>query len=328
MRVFVAGATGVLGRRLVRACVDRGHEVVGLTRDDRGDDLVAELGGEPRRGDVLDRSSLEAAAAGCDVLVHAATQIPTEMNPSDAAWERNDHVRREGARNLVATAGAVDAARVIMQSIVWVARQPDGSHFDADATPHPDRTTQSALDAERIILDAASDHGYDPVVLRGGYFYAADTAHTRLFGERLLARRLPIVGTGLLGRGDATLSFVHVDDAASAFAAAVDGDATGTYHVVDDEPQTYASFLQGLAERLDAQRPIRVPRWLVALALDDDLLNLVTRSMPTSNDRFAAAFDWQPEYATIEDGLDAVVDTWREDGTIEAGDGGVEWTEA
>ncbi|WP_267641331.1 NAD-dependent epimerase/dehydratase family protein [Haloarchaeobius amylolyticus] len=310
MRVFIAGATGVLGRRLVESCTDRGHEVVGLTRDDRGDAIVRERGGEPHRGDVFDRDSLVAGAAGADVLVHAATKIPID-DADEADWALNDRVRREGAENLVAAARDVDADRLVLQSIVWVARQPDGSVFDESAAPHPDRSTQSALDAERIVEQGAEDHGFDPVVLRGGYFYAHDTAHTRLFAERLRNRRLPIIGRGLLGREDAELSFVHVDDAARAFAAAVEGDATGTFHVVDDEPRTFADFLRAFAHRLDAPEPRRVPAWLARLLIDDNFVRLLTRPMPTTNDRLRRAFDWEPRYPTIEEGLDQVVDRWR-----------------
>jgi nucleoside-diphosphate-sugar epimerase len=328
MQVFVAGATGVLGRRIVGACVDRGHEVVGLTRADSGDGTVRDRGGEPRRGDVLDRASLVAAAEGADVLVHAATSIPTDIDPDDEDWARNDRVRREGAENLVAAAGAVGADRVVQQSVVWVARQPDGSRFDEDADPNPDRSTRSALDAERIVADGAADHGFEPVVLRGGYFYAADTAHTRLFGERLLAGRLPVFGRGLLGRTDATLSFVHADDAGRAFADAVEGDRTGTFHVVDDQPVTYAAFLEALADRLGAPSPRRLPAWLARLFVDDNLLRLVTRPMPTTNERLRRAFDWSPAYPTVHEGLDRVVSGWRESGLVERSGEGYEWTGA
>jgi nucleoside-diphosphate-sugar epimerase len=322
MRVFVAGATGVLGRRLVAECVDRGHEVVGLARDDRGETAVRDRGAEARRGDVLDRDSLVAGAAGADVLVHAATSIPTDVNPDEAAWARNDRVRRDGARNLVAAADAVDAARVLVQSVVWVARRPDGSAFDEDAPPNPDRSTRSASDAERLVVEGADEHGFDPVVLRGGYFYAADTAHTRQFGERLLARRLPIVGRGLLGRRDARLSFVHVDDVARAFADAVAGEATGTFHVVDDRPVTYAEFLRTFADHLGAPSPRRAPAWLARRVVDENFVRLLTRPMPTSNDRMEAAFGWTPRHPTVDDGLTAVVDRWRETGTIRAREDG------
>lgn len=328
MRVFVAGATGVLGRRVVARCTDRGHEVVGLTRDAAGDRAVTERGGEPVRGDVLDRESLVEAAGGADVLVHAATAIPTDVDPPEEAWQRNDRVRRAGTENLVDAAAATGADRLVLQSVVWLARRPDGSRFDETAEPDPDRSTRSALDAEGIVRAGADEHGFAPVVLRGGYFYAADTTHTRQFGERLLARRLPILARGLLGRTDARLSFLHADDAGRAFAAAVEGEATGTFHVVDDEPTTYAAFLRALAERLGAPPPRRLPAWLARLFVDDNLVRLLTRPMPTTNERFRSAFDWAPTHPTVADGLDHVVERWRESGVVRPTGDGHEWVGA
>jgi nucleoside-diphosphate-sugar epimerase len=318
MRVFVAGATGVLGRRLVEGFTGRGHEVVGLTRDPAGDEAVRERGGEPVRGDVTDRESVVAAAEGADVVVHAATAIPTDLKPSDADWERNDRVRLEGARNLVAAVDEVDADRLLLQSIVWVARQPDGSPFDEESEPHPDRSTRSALESERVVREAAAEHGFDAVVLRGGWFYAADAAHTRDIAEGLRAGRLPVIGGGLLGRRDATLSLVHVDDAARAFLAAAEGEATGTFHVVDDEPVAYATFLRAFAERLDAPEPRRVPWWLARAFVGPNLVRLITTPMPTANDRLREAFDWGPRYPTYREGLDAVVEAWEEGENEEA----------
>lgn len=325
MEVFVAGATGVLGRRIVAECAERGHDVVGLTRDERGDAVVRERGGEPHRGDVLNRDSVVEGAGNADAVVHAATKIPTDTNPSEEDWELNDRVREEGAENLVAAAAEADADRFVQQSVVWVARQPDGSSFDEDAEPHPDRSTRTALAAERIVEEAGEEHGFDPVVLRGGWFYAPDTAHTRMFGEQLLARDLPLVGRGLLGRKDATLSYLHVDDAGRAFADAVEGEATGTFHVVDDQPTTYAEFVRGFVERLGAPPPRRVPAWLARFFVGDNILRLLTRPMPTTNDRFREAFDWEPEYPTVQEGLDQVVERWREEGTIRETEGGYEW---
>lgn len=325
MRLFVAGATGVLGRRIVAECTDRGHEVVGLTRDEAGDAVVRGAGGTPHRGDILDPQSLRDGAAGAAVLVHAATNIPTDTNPTEAEWTRNDRVRRDGAENLVDAAASVGAHRLVLQSIVWVARQPDGRPYDETADPNPDRSTRSALEAERIVSAGADEHGFEPVVLRGGYFYAADTAHTQLFGKLLLARRLPIVGRGLLGRTDAALSFVHADDVGRGFAVAIDGEATGTFHVVDDDPTTYADFLRAFADRLKAPSPRRVPLWLVRWFADDNVLRLITRSMPTTNERFKAAFDWEPRHPSVRSGLDQVVETWRESGRIRPAGEGYEW---
>jgi len=312
VRVFVAGATGVLGSRLVRELTERGHGVVGLSRDDRGDEVVESGGGEPHRGDLFDRESLVAGAAGADVVVQAATAIPT--GSGDKTWELNDRVRREGVENLTAAAVAVGAERYLQESVVWVARQPDGSAFDEDSPTHPTPTTASSIDAERTAREAGAEHGLDVAVLRCGWFYAADAAHTRDFGRRLLRRRLPVVGRGILGRRDARLSFLHVDDAATAYAAAAEADATGTFHVVDDEPTEYATFVREFAEGLGAPDPVRVPAWLARRFVDDDVVRLLSNPMPTSNDRFREAFDWTPAYPTVREGIDAVVARWREEG--------------
>lgn len=327
MRVFVAGATGVLGRRLVAELVERGHDVVGLVRDDAGAAAVRERGGDPVRGDLLEPGTVEAAMPDdVDAVVHAATAIPTDTRPSRSDWATNDRLRREGTETLTAAAAAAGADRYLQQSIVWVARQPDGSRFDEGSPPNPDRTAESALDGERIAAAAGDEHDFDVVTLRGGWFYSHDSAHTRQMGEGLLAGRMPVVGGGLLGRRDAELSTLHVDDAATAFAAAGEGDATGVYHVVDDEPVAFAAFLRRLADELDAPEPRRVPGWLARLAVGKDSVRLLTNPMPTSNERFRAAFDWEPSFPTYCDGLAQVVERWRDAGDLRATGEGYEWT--
>jgi nucleoside-diphosphate-sugar epimerase len=389
LRVFVAGATGVLGKRLVAELADRGHVVVGLTRDREGDELVAERGGVPRRGDVLDADSVEWAAADADVVVHAATAIPTERDPDEEDWASNDRVRRQGAANLTNAAAKGAAERYVQASVVWVVRNGDGSPVDEASEPNPDRTTRSALEAEQRAR-AAERFGLEPVVLRTGWFYSADSDHTRRMAERVLEGRLPAVAPGLLGRGDAELSLIHPDDAARAFADAVeqgapDGGAgvaatqtarppagaggragpggprgrpgagpgggpgadgirdagptararmglnpsrgvpPNTYHVVDEVPVTLPTFLGALAERLGTSRRRRVPGWLARPFVGSDLVRFLTTGFPTAAERFSEDFGWAPEYATYREGLDEVVDTWREEGTLVEADDGLVW---
>ncbi len=314
MRVFVTGATGVLGPRLVERFADRGHEVVGLARDDEGAGLVEERGGVSRRGDVLDPESLERAMDDVDAVVHAATHFPVKLKPTEDDWERNDRVRLEGARNLLRAAGGVE--QFLFPSVVWVARQPDGSAFDEDADRHPDRATQSAADVEDLLRKRAARDGFDATVLRCGFFYAPDAGHTRFWGEKLLAGDMPVVGGGLLGRRDASLSFLHVDDAARAFAGPLDADASGLYHVVDDEPATGAEFFEEFADLLDAPEPRRIPGWLARLFVGKTNAKGFTSPMPTTSERFRRDVGWEPAYPTYREGLRQVVETWREDGTL------------
>lgn len=327
MNVFVAGSTGVLGRRLVSRLSERGHDVIGLVRDDDGATLVRECGGTPTRGDVLERDSLYEPIAEVDVVIHAATAIPTGNRPSRADWEYNDRVRLEGIRNLLAAADAGDVDRFVLQSIVWVARQPDGSRFDERAEPNPDRTTRSALESERLLTTRADESDLEACILRGGWFYAHDATHTRRIGRGLLEGRMPIIGGGFLGQRDGVLSTVHADDAADAFVTATETDVTGRYHVVDDRPITYAAFLRTFADQLGASPPRRIPAWLARPLVGRDTVRLLTHSMPTGADRFRANTGWEPSFRTCEAGLDRVTNRWLNEGTIEERDGEYEWVD-
>lgn len=315
MNVFVAGATGVLGRRIVERFDANGHDVVGLARDDDGDDLVTSRGGTAHRGDVTDYDSLVEGAEGADVVVHAATAIPTAQKPSAEDWERNDRVRVEGAKNLTRLAAEVGADQFVQPSVAWVARQPDGRSFDESADPNPDRTTRSALEAESIARRAGEEHGFDVAVLRFGWFYGPESAQTRQIGENLLSGDMPVVGGGLLGREDATLSCIHVADAADALVAAVESGVDGLYHVVDEEPVTFETFLTELASQLDADEPSRVPGWLARFFVGKDAVRLFTNSMPTTNEKFEREVGWEPSYPTYREGLEAVVEAWEEEET-------------
>ena len=321
----MAGATGVLGRRIVELLAERDHDVAGLVRDEEGADLVEARGGSPVSGDVLDPESLETVAGtGVDAVVHAATAIPTSTKPTDEDWARNDRVRLEGARNLVATFGT-DAGEFLFPSVVWVARQPDGSRFDEDAERHPDRATRSAAQVEDYLEEAADEHGFDATVLRCGFIYAPDAVHTRQFGRQLLGGDLPIGGGGLLGRRDAALSFVHADDAARAFADAAESDASGLFHVVDDRPVAAATFVEELADRLGVPAPGRVPGWLARFFVGRVTAEMMTSPMPTTSDRFRRDVGWEPRYPTYREGLAQVVETWANDGTLRETADGYEW---
>lgn len=323
MRVLVTGATGVLGRRIVSRLAASGHEVHGLVRDAAGADAVRDEGGHPLEGDVLEPSSL-ADVPDAEVLVHAATAIPTERKPPESAWAYNDRVRQEGLSNVLDAVGGLE--HVLFPSVVWVARQPDGQPFDEDAERHPDRPVETVADIEDELQAGAAAERYEATILRCGFFYAADAAHTRQFGQGVLSRRMPIIARGILGRQDAPLSFVHPGDAADAFVAAIDGRVAGCYHIVDDEPVSLAHFLRTLAEELQAPEPFRMPAWLARYVLGAASTRLLSRPMPTTNDRFREVTDWRPTYPTVEDGLEAVVERWIETGTLRETDDGYAWT--
>lgn len=310
MRVFIAGATGVLGRRMVGRFTERGHAVVGLARDEKGRQAILRSGGEAVVADIFDAGSMAAAVGRADVVIHAATAIPSKVSGGSADWAMNDRLRREGTRALTEAARRLGAKTYVQQSVVWVARPADDSFFDEGTkVEEPDALYRSAFDGERIASEAGGRYGFNVSVLRCGGFYAPDASHTRAFARGLLKRRLP-----LIGGGEAVSANVHADDAAGAFVAAAEAGRRGLWHVTDDEPTTLKEMLSEFARRLGAPPPRRLPLWLARLFLWKGVVEFFTRSTRTSNRLFRAEFGWSPRFQSFRDGLGEVVGTWRTEG--------------
>ncbi len=310
MRVFIAGATGVLGRRMVRQFSERGHGVVGLARDEKGRQTIERLGGEAFIGDIFDAGSLAAAVVQADVVVHAATSIPANVSGDRAGWELNDRLRREGTRALTEAAARVGARAYVQQSVVWVGRPADDSFFDEKTeVGEPGALYRSAFDGELLAAEAGEKYGFNVSVLRCGGFYAPDARHTRLFAEGLLRRRLPLVGAGA-----ALSANLHADDAARAFVAAAEAGGRGLWHVTDDEPATIREMLDEFARRLGAPAPRRLPLWLARLFVPQSVLDFFTRSTRTSNRLFREEVGWSPQFPSFGAGLSDVLKTWRTEG--------------
>src|ERR1700726_3230255 len=239
MKVFIAGASGVLGRRLVRQFVARGHSVIGQVRSAKAESAVKEAGGEPRHADLFDADSLARAAEGSDTVIHAATAIPVKQKTIPADWAMNDHIRRKGTRCLTEAAAKIGAKTYLQQSIAWVARPKNDSPFDEDSPVVPAPALQSAIDAEAIAREAESAEGFTVSILRGGFFYDSESAHTRMLADALRKRQMPIIGGG-----EAMWAIIHTDDAASAYVAAAEKPRSGVWHIVDNELVEVRAFLK------------------------------------------------------------------------------------
>ncbi|HYG79597.1 MAG TPA: NAD(P)-dependent oxidoreductase [Pyrinomonadaceae bacterium] len=310
MRVFIAGATGVLGRRMVRQFTEKGHSVVGLARDEKGKQTIQKLGGESVVADIFDADSTAAAVGQADVVIHAATSIPAKVSSGPADWELNDRLRREGTQALTEAAAKLGAKTYIQQSVVWVARPADDSFFDEKtAVEQPDELYRSAFDGEQIARAAGEKYGFEVAVLRCGGFYAPDAHHTRIFAEGLLKRRLPLIGAG-----EAVSANLHADDAASAFVTAAEAGRRGLWHVTDDEPTTIREMLYEFARKLGAPAPRRIPLWLARLFVWKGVIQFFTRSTRTSNRLFREETGWSPRFSSFRVGLGEVVATWRTEG--------------
>jgi nucleoside-diphosphate-sugar epimerase len=313
MKLFIAGASGVLGRRLVRQFAARGHSVIGQVRSAKAEAAVKEAGGEPRHADLFDAESLAHAADGCDTVIHAATAIPVKQKTSPADWAMNDHIRRKGTRCLTEAAAKIGAKGYLQQSITWVARPKDESPFDEDSPVVPEPEIQSAIDAEAIAREAESAEGFAVAILRGGYFYDSESAHTRMIADALRKRQMPIIGSG-----DAMWAMIHTDDAASAYVAVAEKPRSGVWHIVDNELLSVRTFLNEFAARLGASAPRRVPVWLARWLAGEQAVTYFTKSTRTTNARFRRDFGWSPRYPTYHEGLDEIAALWRSETSNQA----------
>jgi nucleoside-diphosphate-sugar epimerase len=306
MRVFIAGASGVLGRRLVRQLVERGHSVIGLARTLKAENAIKAAGGETRQADLFDADSLARAAEGCDTVIHAATAIPVKQKTSPADWAMNDRIRRKGTRCLTEAAAKIGAKSYVQQSIVWVARPKDDSPFDESSPVVPEPTIQSAIDSEQIAREAESAEGFTVAILRGGVFYDSEAAHMHLLADALRQRQLPIIGSG-----DAVWALIHADDAASAFVAAAEKPTSGVWHVVDNELVPVRVFLKEFAARLGVSEPRRVPVTLAKWLAGEQAVEYFTKSTRTTNARMKRDFGWAPRYPTYREGLEQIIAAWK-----------------
>ncbi|HMI81919.1 MAG TPA: NAD(P)-dependent oxidoreductase, partial [Solirubrobacterales bacterium] len=260
MKVFVAGASGVIGRHLVRQLVAAGHEVAGMTRREERAEEIRRAGAEAVVCDAFDAEALARAvgAAAPEVVVNQLTSLPQEYNPRKPSfYAATDKVRREGGHNLIEAARAAGARRLVTQSIAflyapegdWV-KSEDARPFD-DAPGHFRSAVEAMLAHER---EAVSVPELEGLVLRYGQFYGPGTYYAAdgHLGREVRRRRFPIVGPGT-----GTFSFLHVDDAAAATISALDHGGSGVYNVVDDEPTPLREWLPIYAEALGAKPPRR-----------------------------------------------------------------------
>jgi nucleoside-diphosphate-sugar epimerase len=298
-RIFVAGATGVLGWRAVDRLVQAGHTVTGLARSPEKAARLRSLGAGAVEVDLFDRDGIREAVAGAEVVCNLATHIPRATKARrDSAWAENDRIRREGARNLVDAALATGAGRYIQESITFIYAAAGDRWIDEDAPLDVPDYASSTVDAEHQVA-RFTDAGGTGVVLRFGLFYGPDSHHT-IDGVRLARRRV----AASFGSPDTYMSSINTDDAAAAVVAALDAPA-GVYNVVDDEPLSRRDTFAALADALGV-RPPRVT--LAALTrLGGEKTATLARSQRVSNERFKQATGWSPANPSVREGWPAVV---------------------
>ncbi len=298
MKVFVAGATGVLGRRAVAALVDAGHDVTAVARGPEKADLVRRLGATPVTVDLFDADAVRDAADGHEAVVNLATKIPPLRKAAlMSAWEENDRIRSEASHNLAHAAVATGAEVFVQESIAFVYGDRGDEWIDEDE-PLWDSPFTEALRAADAAAQSVTDAGARGIVLRFGFFMAADSDQMALtlHGGRTGLFLMP-------GDDDARSPLIHIDDAATAVVEALDAPA-GVYHVVDDEPATRADQRAALAQAVGRRRLLRPPS-LVTRLMRSRAPQLVWSQRP-SNARFKEATGWAPVHADAASAYEAL----------------------
>jgi 2-alkyl-3-oxoalkanoate reductase len=304
MRVFVAGAAGVIGRQLLPQLAAQGHRVTAATRSPRNQALLRELGAEPVVVDGLDAMAVGEAVARAEpeVVIHQMTALADGMDLRhfDKTFAVTNRLRTAGTDHLLAAAAAAGAGRFIAQSYTGWSNIRTGTPVkteDDPLDPDPPAAQRETLAAiarlEHTVLAAAALH---PIVLRYGSLYGPGASDEMV--ALIRKRRLPVIGDGA-----GIWSFLHVHDAASATVTALDRGEPGVYNVVDDEPASVAEWLPFLALAVGAKPPRRVPAWLGRLAAGEVGVSMMTQVRGSSNAKVKRALGWQPAWPSWRQGF-------------------------
>ena len=305
MRVFVAGGSGVMGRRLVPQLVAAGHQVTATTTDSAKLGLLARLGADGVVMDGLDAASVgeTVATAVPDVIVHQMTAIAPahagkpDFKHMDRWFAPTVRLRTEGTDNLLAAAQATGVTHFVAQGYAswngireggWVKTEED------PLDPHTDSVARVGMDAILHVEEAVLRAG--GTVLRYGAFYGPGASDDQV--ELIRKRQFPLVGAA-----GGYSSWVHLDDAASATVLAVEQEAKGVFNIVDDEPAPASEWLPYLAACAGAKRPMRVPVWLARLLAGDVAVTMMTEGRGFANAKAKRELGWKPIYPSWREGF-------------------------
>lgn len=307
MKVFLAGATGAIGRPLTGQLLAAGHEVVAMTRSEQSAAELQQRGAAPVVCDVFDRAALYRCLrdARPDVVIHQLTALPRRLNPRkiDTQLAATNRLRIEGTWNLHEAARAAGVQRFIAQSIAF-AYDPAGPQLTSENCPlykRPPKQFAKVIAAVRRLEETVlGSEDLPGMVLRYGFFYGPGTSYAAdgAMAADVRARRVPIIGNGA-----GVFSFIHVDDAAAATLAAVDHGESGIYNIVDDDPAAVSEWLPYYAEQLGAPSPRRIPRWLAKILAGPYAVYIMCEQPGAANARAKRQLGWSPRYASWRTGF-------------------------
>jgi nucleoside-diphosphate-sugar epimerase len=310
MKIFVAGATGALGRLLVPRLVADGHAVTGMTRSSSKLDAIRSMGAAEAVADALDADAVREAVAVAqpDVIVHQLTALGDALGSRSYTkmMEPTNTLRIEGTDHLLAAARAAGVRGFVAQSYAGSGMPyarfggPVKTEDDpVDSSPPADM--RAAIDALRHLEDAVTGADWtDGIVLRYGGFYGPGTSMSPggEHFELVRKRRMPVIGSGA-----GIWSFIHIEDAADATVAAIDLGRPGIYNIVDDEPAPVAAWLPAAAAAMDARPPRHLPRWLGRLIAGEGFTVMMTEVRGASNAKAKRELGWTPRHPTWREGF-------------------------
>jgi nucleoside-diphosphate-sugar epimerase len=304
MRVFVTGASGAIGSRLVSQLIDAGHEVIGSHNSPASAELLRTLGAKPVLVDLLDAGAVRKAVLESEpeAIVHEATALAKVKfsRNMDRVTAKTSELRTKGTDALLAAAREAGVRRFVAQSVAAFSRYArEGGPIkteDDPLDPTPPTNFRQSAAAMAYLEQAVTDFG--GIALRYGAFYGAANDGTI---EPVRKRQFPIVGDG-----GGIWSWIHLDDAAAATVLALEHDGPAIYNIVDDDPAPVREWLPVLTQALGAKPPRRFPIWLARLLAGEVVVVLSTEARGASNAKAKRALGWTPRYPTWRTGFKAV----------------------
>ena len=302
MKVFITGATGVIGRRAVPLLLRAGHEVSAAIHSVEHSAPLAQLGARPIAIDLFDGRALERALAGRDAVINLATHMPGSMLRAllPGSWRENDRLRRDASRILVDAALAAGVRRFLQESFAPVYADRGDEWIDESVPIEPTRYNRTVADAEASARRFAATDGGAGIMLRFASFYGPDAFQSRSMIAAVRKGFAP-----LPGRPDAFFSSISHDDAATAVVAALDLPA-GAYNVADDEPLRRREMADVIAAASGVAPPRPLPGWVGKLA--GSIGELMSRSQRMSNRKLRAATGWSPRWPSLREGWPATLE--------------------
>jgi nucleoside-diphosphate-sugar epimerase len=313
VKVFVAGASGAVGKPLVRELIERGHEVVAMTSSASKRSVLEEHGASAVVGDVFDAEGMVelVRSAGPEGVVNVASKwspSPTRIRQVAPANE----IREHGARNMVAAAVAAGARRYVNESMMFVYGY--GGHSEPLTESNPparvkskglQRVIDAIVAAEGAVRERTDRGEIEGACVRFGLFHGQHADSSRLLFDLVRKRRLPLIGSG-----DTVRSWIELEDAARAVAAALERAPAGSiYNVVDDEPVTMRDYIGEIVRLTGAKPPRRVPRWLIKLGASYVAATFGGGPLPISNAKIKTELGWSPRYPNYRQALQPLLDS-------------------